>query len=102
MKHHLVLLVLSMSRAWCRHVVSSGTWGTCVTWVRGGGGRLRDSVRVSLSSCDSGESRERHGVRVRAGRQGFLGDINTPVISYSPDNEVTLTLRSQCCNVNKN
>ena len=83
MKRHLVLLALSMSKARCRHVGSSGTSGTCVAWVTGGGGHLR----VTLSSCDSGEG------RVRAGRQGFLGDTNTPVISYSPDSEVTL--RSQ-------
>ena len=86
MKRHLVLLALSMSRAWCRHVGSSGTSGTCVAWVRGGGGHLR----VTLTSCDSGEGRERDRVRVRAGRQGFLGDTNTPVISYSPGSEVTL------------
>ena len=87
MKRHLVLLALSMSKARCRHVGSSGTSGTCVAWVTGGGGHLR----VTLTSCDSGGGRER--VRVRAGRQGFLGDTNTPVISYSPDSEVTL--RSQ-------
>ena len=40
-------------------------------------------MRVSLSNCVQDEA------RVRAGRQGFLGDTNTPVISYSPDNEVT-------------
>ena len=99
MKHHLVLLALSMSMAWCRHVVSSGTSGTsgtsgssgtCVAWVRGGGGHLR----VTLSSCDAGESREGDRVRVRAGKQGFLGDTNTPVISYSPDNEVTMGIHA--------
>ena len=79
MKHSLILLALLVTSARCRHVVSSGT---CVTSAGSG-----DIIRVSLTNCVSGESRGRG----REGRQqGFLGDTNTPVISYSPDNEVTI------------
>ena len=85
MKHCLVLLALLVTSARCRHLISSGT---CVTSAGSG-----DIIRVSLSNCVSDES------RVREGRQGFLGDTNTPVISYSPDNEVTkreVTYKIQC------
>ena len=80
MKHCLVLLALLVTSARSRHLISSGT---CVTSAGSG-----DIIRVSLSNCVKGEAR----ARVRAGRQGFLGDTNTPVISYSPDNEVTTAL----------
>ena len=76
MKHSLILLALLVTSARSRHVVSSGT---CVTSAGSG-----DIIRVSLTNSVSGESRGREG------RQGFLGDTNTPVISYSPDNEVTI------------
>ena len=75
MKHSLILLALLVTSARSRHVVSSGT---CVTSAGSG-----DIIRVSLTICVSDESRGREG------RQGFLGDTNTPVISYSQDNEVT-------------
>ena len=78
MKYSLILLALLVISARSRHVVSSGT---CVTSAGSG-----DIIRVSLTNCVSGESRGRG----REGRQGFLGDTNTPVISYSPDNEVTI------------
>ena len=76
MKRSLILLALLVTSARSRHVVSSGT---CVTSAGSG-----DIIRVSLTNCVSDESRGREG------RQGFLGDTNTPVISYSPDNEVTI------------
>ena len=71
-----MLITLLLTKGRCRHVQSTGT---CVST---GSGHI---MRVSLSNCVQGEAR----ARVRAGRQGFLGDTNTPVISYSPDNEVT-------------
>ena len=72
--HHLVLITLLLTHGQCRHVQRTGT---CLST---GSGVI---MRVSLSNCVQDEA------RVRAGRQGFLGDTNTPVISYSPDNEVT-------------